>query len=327
MAKTTTTATKATKTTTANNKAKETKTMKKATATTKTTATNVKKVQASITSNKVNFGILKDDKHKDVLKKVSDWKNLRDQMAKDQENRKNDLALLQGEDAFKGNLIDKTWICLDKDNQVEYNLREDKIRNKYRELAKKRKEDLHKIYEPLFGNSFFESYLAYMAVGSGSEEKEKYLKEVETFLKIGIRVPFGTKGLRFMAEELVKGIGKQVLGLRAAYRMDQDAIPYTEAKFYDAVMANFRSILQEKNVIAVNPIEVPKKKKEPATESPKEKQPLKNLPTEEILEKVSETAVLLEEPKTKKVRNRGTRKVSKTVSKSKSENEIGFAFV
>ena len=224
-----------------------------------------KKVYVGSNAGKVNWGVLRDAEHKAVMASIAGWKDIRSQMAIDQINRKAEIEDLRNEDAYKGHLIDGEWIVTDKgaqhnanavDFQTEYNTKEEAILIRYKELTKERRSAMNELYKSIgLDKHLFESYSQYMTVDSGEQERTAYLTEMEAFLKLGLKVPFGDSGLKYAAYELVKGIGKRMNGVGASYRKDVDAEAYKKSAFQDAVMANLRSILQEKGVIAINPIE------------------------------------------------------------------------
>ena len=215
---------------------------------------------------KVNWGVLRDAKHADILETIQAWKSIRNQMAIDAMQKKGETEALRAD--YKGFLVDKQWITLDKAKQEEYNLAENAIMVRYKELAKQRKAATKEIYKKIgLDKALYTSYTAYIAAESAEEEREAYITEVDAFLRLGLKVPFGDKGRKFAATKLVEGIGKKMNGVSAAYKSDVDAQPYKEAAFLDAVMANLRSILQEVGVIGKNPIEKPKSDKDSEAKS------------------------------------------------------------
>ena len=233
---------------------------------------NNKKAQAKVSKKgKVNWGVLRDAAHKEVMDVIVQWKASRDQMAIDMASKKAEIDALRKEERYKGHLIDGQWI-LDNpgekhnanavDAQAEYNEKENAILIRYKELTKEHRSDITGLYKTIgLDKHLFETYKAYIEVDSGEEERSAYLKEMEAFLKLGLKVPFGEQGLKYASYELVKGIGKRFNGIGAAYRKDRDAEAFKKSAFQDAVVANLRSILQDKGIIAINPIEADKESK------------------------------------------------------------------
>lgn len=226
-----------------------------------------KAINATANKNaKVNWGVLRDKNHAHILETIQAWKSIRNQMAIDAMQKKGETEALRAD--YKGFLVDKQWITLDKAKQEEYNLAENAIMIRYKELAKQRKAATKEIYKKIgLDKALYTSYTAYIAAESTEEEREAYITEVDAFLRLGLKVPFGDKGRKFAATKLVEGIGKKMNGVSAAYKSDVDAQPYKEAAFLDAVMANLRSILQEVGVIGKNPIEKPKSNKDSGVKS------------------------------------------------------------
>lgn len=217
---------------------------------------------------KVNWGVLRDAKHADILNLIADWKNVRNQMAIDSMQKSAELSALRMEPQYKGFLHEKAWLTLDKKHQEEYNLAENAITVRYKELLKTRKAAIADIYKQIgLDGLLYDSYVVYMAVDSTEEDRDAYIREMDAFLRLGLKVPFGEKGCKYAAVELVKGIGKKLNGISAAYKSDVDAAPYKKQQFLDGVMANLRSILQERGIIAKNPIEKPKKESKPETKT------------------------------------------------------------